>query len=331
VLSAPPGSPCCRELDTVATRIVDRLGIPASVYTGSYLKSAFDYQNAFQDSNIDASTTRRGSANVLTEVQNLLPLRVPAMKKFDQPRVPRTPSTLTPEWDAYSDHSDTSISSMVNTVFDNASTDILEPTHERERSSGEHSLEVVLCAIKALDQHIRLGPAVVRVLSRLALDLAWGSAADRPDLLTAPVWIAGRVEQSATQNVSKLFHDVPGREEQVRMLSAQGLRKTEPPIAEVCGDVQWLLVDSRGSSEGRAGKALETLSVIRQMHTDLIEYTQNAPAQETTGCNTISTMTLPQNRFGAGPDRGVGRSFVHMPCSGFPRSASVDGPCMMSI
>jgi hypothetical protein len=204
---------------------------------------------------------------------------------------------------------------------------LLEGNRVDENSnSGEHPLEVVLSVIKTLERHTCLDILVLRVLARLALDLAWSSV-ERPDLLTAPVWMAGRVEQSAAQNVANLMRNKSARDTQPRMLSTECLQH-QNLVAESCGDVQCLL-QFPGATEDEATQALQGLSVIKQVHMDLIEYTQNVPTSEynpaeARACNAFAKMSMPGSRFEMG--KNVSKSVSHMASSRFAREVTNEAP-----
>jgi len=274
----------------VGARIVERLGKPPSVEVANSLRDAFDRLDTFLDSTAMDAATLRGRPNVLAElknVQNLQPLR--EMHKFNDRDAPRSPSLATTEWET-----NTSNSTRESTMTSPVNCKVADDCWEGRRSSSQHGLEVLLCVINALERHMPLGVDVVRVLAQLALDLAW-NAVDRPDLLTAPVWLAGRVEQAALQNVGTLFRDVPGRDAQIRALSMDGQVELGQPIADLCSNVQWLIEDHCSKSKTEAGKALESLSVVREVHAQLIEYVQNTPPREASVSRKVTTRPTPQN------------------------------------
>jgi hypothetical protein len=285
----------------VGLRMIDRLGRPPSVEQASSLRETFDNLSSFLDKIGDPNgIILRGSSRVLAEVQNIQPL--PDAQKFSQHRVPRTPSTVTPEWDSFSECSMSS--------FNQRASMICEPEDACQKGVEiqEHPLEVILCVIQSLERHTCLGIVVVRALAQLAMHLAC-EAADRADLLAAPVWTAGRVEQSAAQDVACLSKDAPGRDDQIRMLSSDGKYTLERPIVDLCGSVASLMELSTScpaqAGKERAASALESLSVIRRLHSDLIECTQDAPPQEDKAINSLARMVMPQNRFGTHFGHGV--------------------------
>jgi protein CLEC16A len=199
---------------SVGARIVERLQRPPSVEVASELKDTFERLDDFLDTAIDTAAGRRGSRNVLSEVQNLQ--AVPDMEKISHRSSSTMPSTATPDSESAIDDSADSlpgilgISQDTNTFWD-----------EDDGVPAGHPLEVLVCAIKGLEQHLHISIVAVRVLARLVLDLAWNSV-ERPDLLTMPIWMAGRVEQTTFEKVSDLFHDVPGRRHKLRCFQQLG-------------------------------------------------------------------------------------------------------------
>lgn len=280
---------------SVGARIVERLQRPPSVEVASELKDTFERLDDFLDTAIDTAAGRRGSRNVLSEVQNLQ--AVPDMEKISHRSSSTMPSTATPDSESAIDDSADSLPGILGISQDTSTF-----WDEDDGVPAGHPLEVLVCAIKGLEQHLHISIVAVRVLARLVLDLAWNSV-ERPDLLTMPIWMAGRVEQTTFEKVSDLFHDVPGRQAQIKMLSTDGQCDLGQPIAELCGSVHCLL-DSPGfgaqrvhEGQSRAGKALECLAIIRQVHSDIIEYTQTAVPQDARPCNAVATRGTPQDRF----------------------------------
>jgi hypothetical protein len=263
------------------SRILEKLA--GSVYADS-MTEAFDKLDDFLDSGIDITSALYGTPLALSEAHNLQTL---SEAHKSTRRIPRTPSTTTPEWDATSDISSTLVGS--ETLASSVSS-----TNDAEHAYEGHPLEVLLCVCKALEQHMRLRIIIVRVLVKLVLDLALNAGDfQRFNLLETSLQMIGSVEASATSFLHDLFRDVPGYD--IDMMVA-GIRcDVQPQVSEICNHARWLqlsdvrflvciddLTPAREAKELRAAKATERLSIIRQVHIDLLELAREPVPQDRT-------------------------------------------------